>query len=334
LFLVEQGLKKCEENTKLFGKPISSVSVILDFENFSVKHLYRPVFRVLSQISDTVDANYPETLGRMFLTRCPRVIPVLWTIINTFVEERTREKFLILKSDELIEYIDEINIPDFLGGPMQFRAPSGGTLPRSLYLREDEPDKFDADNSLFGDNAYTVVSIKEGCAHEILVPISQKGERIWYDFDLLKSECVFTIYRIGKLKPTSINPTDEDENDNHIRPSSPTPKIHSTLQAVTIFDKPLNESSSDDIHRLTSPLHCHDGNSVQQTFVCSQAGNYVLQWRHAVNHHTTSPFDFISGSHKTKIMYNYQRLSPTRSSTDMNTNGYLSNEQRTSLASS
>jgi hypothetical protein len=55
---------------------------------------------------------------RMFLTRCPRVIPVLWTIINTFVEERTRDKFAILKTDELIEYIDEINIPDFLGGQM------------------------------------------------------------------------------------------------------------------------------------------------------------------------------------------------------------------------
>lgn len=54
----------------------------------------------------------------MFLTRCPRVIPVLWTIINTFVEERTREKFAILKTDELSEYIDEINIPDFLGGQM------------------------------------------------------------------------------------------------------------------------------------------------------------------------------------------------------------------------
>ena len=55
---------------------------------------------------------------RMFLTRCPRVIPVLWTIINTFVEERTRDKFAILKTDELTEYIDEINIPDFLGGQM------------------------------------------------------------------------------------------------------------------------------------------------------------------------------------------------------------------------
>ena len=53
--------EKKQNNDFLF---LSSVSVILDFENFSVKHLYRPVFRVLSQISDTVDANYPETLGR------------------------------------------------------------------------------------------------------------------------------------------------------------------------------------------------------------------------------------------------------------------------------
>jgi hypothetical protein len=54
----------------------------------------------------------------MFLTRAPRLIPVLWTIINTFVEERTREKFTILKTDELNEYVDEINIPDFLSGQM------------------------------------------------------------------------------------------------------------------------------------------------------------------------------------------------------------------------
>jgi len=48
----------------LFFLLFSSVCVILDLENFSVKHLYRPIFRVLSQISDTVEANYPETLGR------------------------------------------------------------------------------------------------------------------------------------------------------------------------------------------------------------------------------------------------------------------------------
>ena len=80
---------------------------------------------------------WPDHLYRMFLTRCPRVIPVLWTIINTFVEERTREKFAILKTDELIEYIDEINIPDFLGGQMQVRV--GG---KTFLLRSHTPSVF------------------------------------------------------------------------------------------------------------------------------------------------------------------------------------------------
>ncbi|CAF0966242.1 unnamed protein product [Adineta steineri] len=329
LYLVEQGLNKCEENTKIFGKPISSVCVILDFENFSVKHLYRPVFRVISQITDTVEANYPETLGRLFLTRCPRLIPVLWTIINTFVEEQTRAKFAILKTDELNEYVDEINIPDFLSGQMPFQGSSGGTVPRSLYLHEDEHDKTDGESSLFGDNAYKVVSIKENCAHEILIPVSQKGERIWYDFDLLKSECTFTIYRLGKIKTSEHN-----DNEDNLRPSSPTQKLNSTLHATTIYDKPLIESTTDDIVRLTQPCIYHDGDSVQQTFVCQQPGNYVLQWRHSTSHHTASPFDFISGSHKTKIMYHYERQSPARLSTDISTNGYFNNEQRTTLTSS
>ncbi|CAF3476664.1 unnamed protein product [Rotaria socialis] len=314
LCLVEEGLKKCEENTKIFGKPISSVCVILDFENFSVKHLYRPVFRVISQISDTVEANYPETLGRMFLTRCPRVIPVLWTIINTFVEERTREKFTILKTDELTEYIDEINIPDFLGGQLSLHAPSGGVVPRSLYVHEDEPDKFDAENSLFGDSSYTVVTIKDGDVHEVLIPISQKGDKIWYDFDLLKSECTFTIYRIGKIKAT-----EHDDNEDNLRPSSPTPKSNSTLHATTIYDKPLVESTTDDITRLSQPSVYHAGDSVQETYVCQQPGNYALQWRHSTSHHSASPFDFISGSHKTKIMYHYERQSSDNNNNNNNT---------------
>jgi len=103
---------------------------------------------------------------------------------------------------------------------------------------------------------------------------------------------------------------------------------------VTIYDKPLIESSTDDIIRLTQPCIYHDGDSVQQTYVCQQPGNYVLQWRHSTSHHTTSPFDFISGTHKTKIMYHYELQSPARLSTDVTTNGCIGGEQRTSLTSS
>lgn len=157
----------------------------------------------------------------------------------------------------------------------------------------------------------------------------QRGDRLWYDFDLLKSECTFTIYRIGKLKSS-----EQEQNDDHIHSSSPAQKSSSTIPASTIYDKPLVESSTDDIVRLTQPVVYHDGDSVQQTYICQQSGNYVLQWRHSTSHHTSSPFDFISGSHKTKIMYHYEWQSSTSLTSDITSNGYVNNEQRTSLTSS
>ena len=78
----------------------------------------------------------------MFLTRCPRVIPVLWTVINTFVEERTREKFAILKGDELAEFVDEINIPDFLGGQMLVRRCTVTEIDDASSLSLSPPSSF------------------------------------------------------------------------------------------------------------------------------------------------------------------------------------------------
>lgn len=137
---------------------------------------------------------------------------------------------------------------------------------------------------------------------------------------------------MGKIKISSNH--DNDDEDHHQRPSSPTIRSQSTLHAQTVLDKPLAESQTDDIQRLTTPLICHDGDSVQQTFVCSQPGNYVLQWKHSSNHHNNSPFDFISSSHKTKIMYIYKRMAPARVSSDLTGNGHIVAEQRTSMSSS
>lgn len=37
------------------------------------------------RITEVVEANYPETLGRVLVTRAPRVFPILWTVISTFI---------------------------------------------------------------------------------------------------------------------------------------------------------------------------------------------------------------------------------------------------------
>lgn len=47
-----------------------------------MRHLWRPGVKALLRIIEVVEANYPETLGRLLILRAPRVFPVLWTLVS------------------------------------------------------------------------------------------------------------------------------------------------------------------------------------------------------------------------------------------------------------
>lgn len=49
-----------------------------------MRHLWRPGVKALLRIIEVVEANYPETLGRLLILRAPRVFPVLWTLVRTW----------------------------------------------------------------------------------------------------------------------------------------------------------------------------------------------------------------------------------------------------------
>ncbi|XP_008562780.1 PREDICTED: SEC14-like protein 5, partial [Galeopterus variegatus] len=76
----EEGQKRCEGNTKQFGRPISSWTCLLDLEGLNMRHLWRPGVKALLRMIEVVEDNYPETLGRLLIVRAPRVFPVLWTL--------------------------------------------------------------------------------------------------------------------------------------------------------------------------------------------------------------------------------------------------------------
>uniref|UniRef100_A0A8C1QZR0 SEC14-like lipid binding 1 n=1 Tax=Cyprinus carpio TaxID=7962 RepID=A0A8C1QZR0_CYPCA len=82
LSINEEGLRHCEENTKIFGKPISCWTCLVDLEGLNMRHLWRPGIKALLRMIELVGANYPETLGRLLILRAPRVFPVLWTLVN------------------------------------------------------------------------------------------------------------------------------------------------------------------------------------------------------------------------------------------------------------
>lgn len=105
--------------SKATGKRVSSTIYIMDLKGGALKLIGGKVYDFIKAASKIGQDNYPEVLGKMFIVNAPLVFYGVWNMIKPWIDERTRNKISILGSSfkkELLEYIDEENLPDFLGG--------------------------------------------------------------------------------------------------------------------------------------------------------------------------------------------------------------------------
>uniref|UniRef100_A0A8C7MQI1 SEC14 like lipid binding 1 n=1 Tax=Oncorhynchus kisutch TaxID=8019 RepID=A0A8C7MQI1_ONCKI len=305
LSINEEGLRRCEENTKVFGRPISCWTCLVDLEGLNMRHLWRPGVKALLRIIEVVEANYPETLGRLLILRAPRVFPVLWTLVSPFIDENTRKKFLIYAGNDyqgpggLLDYIDKEIIPDFLGGECMCEVPEGGLVPKSLYRTAEELENEDI--SLWTETIYQSASVFKGAPHEVVLEIIDAASVITWDFDVCKGDVVFHLYH-SKRAP---QPPRKD----------PLVGQHSSITTpggnnVQLIDKSWTLGL--DYSMVESPLTCKEGESVQGSHVTRWPGFYILQWRfHTMPGSASTNLPRVDdvlaslqvSSHKCKVMY-------------------------------
>ncbi|XP_067229518.1 SEC14-like protein 1 isoform X2 [Chanodichthys erythropterus] len=303
LSINEEGLRRCEENTKVFGRPISCWTCLVDLEGLNMRHLWRPGVKALLRIIEVVEANYPETLGRLLILRAPRVFPVLWTLVSPFIDENTRKKFLIYAGNDyqgpggLVDYIDKEIIPDFLGGECMCEVPEGGLVPKSLYRTAEELENDEI--RLWTETIYQSASIFKGVPHELLIEIIDASSVITWDFDVCKGDVIFNIYH-SKRAP---QPPRKDPLATH-GITSP------TGNNVQLIDK--SWLLGQDYSMVESPLTCKEGESVQGSHVTRWPGFYILQWKfHSMPACATTNLPRVDdvlatlqvSSHKCKVMY-------------------------------
>uniref|UniRef100_A0A8C8GQM1 SEC14 like lipid binding 1 n=1 Tax=Oncorhynchus tshawytscha TaxID=74940 RepID=A0A8C8GQM1_ONCTS len=294
LSINEEGLRRCEENTKVFGRPISCWTCLVDLEGLNMRHLWRPGVKALLRIIEVVEANYPETLGRLLILRAPRVFPVLWTLVSPFIDENTRKKFLIYAGNDyqgpggLLDYIDKEVIPDFLGGECMCEVPEGGLVPKSLYRTAEELENEDI--SLWTETIYQSASVFKGAPHEVVIEIIDASSVITWDFDVCKGDVVFHLYH-SKLGQHSSITTPGGNN-------------------VQLIDKSWTIGL--DYSMVESPLTCKEGESVQGSHVTRWPGFYILQWKfHTMPGSASTNLPRVDdvlaslqvSSHKCKVMY-------------------------------
>ncbi|KAF4092678.1 hypothetical protein AMELA_G00023480 [Ameiurus melas] len=289
LSINEEGLRRCEENTIIFGKPISCWTCLVDLEGLNMRHLWRPGIKALLRIIEVVEANYPETLGRLLILRAPRVFPVLWTLISPFIDENTRKKFLIYAGNDyqdsggLVDYIDKEFIPDFLGGDCPCQVPDGGVVPKSLYRTPEELENEEI--KLWTDTIYKTASVFKGAPHEVLIEITEASSVITWDFDVCKGDAVFNIYHSRKAPQTQ-----RDTLGNLTGPGG---------NNVQVIEKAWTLGK--DYSLVETALTCKEGESIQGSHVTRWPGLYILQW---CFHSSASSLSSLQiSTQKCRVMY-------------------------------
>ncbi|XP_004586786.2 SEC14-like protein 5 [Ochotona princeps] len=262
LSISEEAQRRCEGSSKQLGRPISSWTCLLDLDGLNMRHLWRPGVKVLLRMIEVVEANYPETLGRLLIVRAPRVFPVLWTLISPFINENTRHKFLIYSGRDylgpggLVDYLDRDVIPDFLGGQSLCNVPEGGLVPKSLYLTEEEQGH--AEQLRKWSETYHSASVLRGAPHEVVVEILEGESVITWDFDVLRGDMVFSLYHT-KQAPT---------------PAAQEPGARAGRQLID-----RSWVLGVDYSHVQAPLLCREGESIQGSHVTRWPGVYLLQWQ-------------------------------------------------------
>ncbi|XP_058451749.1 protein real-time isoform X2 [Malaya genurostris] len=291
LHICEEGLKLMKEATTTFGKPIGNWCLLVDLDGLSMRHLWRPGVKALLRIIETVEKNYPETMGRVLIVRAPRVFPVLWTIVSAFIDENTRPKFLFFggpdclhTEDGLEHYIPTESIPSFLGGscnpsistvaePVPTKLYTrcflsachctliheGGLIPKHLYKSDSAEENNGVPHGHDHHGLYKSVDLKPGQIFELIIKNTDPKSVLTWDFDVLKNDLLFGSYRTDSWIEQGFNDLTVSDSFSSVFDSK------EFKEGVNYF-------------KLEDKVKCNPKEGVQGSHEMATAGTYVLQW--------------------------------------------------------
>ncbi|KPJ15461.1 Protein real-time [Papilio machaon] len=257
LHVCEEGLRQLEEATRKSERAVHAWCLLVDLDGLNMRHLWRPGVRALLRIIQVVEANYPETMGRVLIVRAPRVFPILWTIVSTFIDAQTRFAsgwwWRVPQRCYFTSFVHE-----------------GGLVPKSLYVSGAFTER-DGD-PLCEDSIYHSVSLAKGQVHEVVVRNCDPHSVLTWDFDVLRHDIAFTVFRTAHDLPAA---TPSAEHNATALCAGGGAEPRSLLQQL----EARGWREGQHYQRVEPTLVCHDGESIQGSHVMTECGSYLLQWR-------------------------------------------------------
>lgn len=105
--------------SRLAGTHLDQTFGIMDVAGVGMSHLTGEVKRLMGIVTKYDQDNYPEMLGHICIINAPAVFRMIWAFAKGLIDPRTQSKIEILGvnyKEALLKWVDEENLPIFLGG--------------------------------------------------------------------------------------------------------------------------------------------------------------------------------------------------------------------------
>ena len=103
----------------LFDRQIHQSFNIMDMGGFGMSMWTKTNMNLIKNMMRVTQENYPEMMGKLIICNAPMLFSAVYAVIKGWLDERTRKKISMCGSGyyrTLLEFVDEDQIPQFLGG--------------------------------------------------------------------------------------------------------------------------------------------------------------------------------------------------------------------------
>lgn len=194
------------EQTKKLGRLIDTHTNVLDMEGVSLS--IKDLLPILNFVTDQDLKYYPETLGQTIVLNAPSFAPMMWGLIQKFLDPGVAKRVVILSydyKDALLKLIDKSHVPKQFGGDHPFEFPKFD-YQTTLQWFEDEEKKM----------GYSTTNVAAGSTLDLTEDVEQGADvKITYAFRTVGYDIFFSIDFVSADTKTKVSILPSTRYDSH-----------------------------------------------------------------------------------------------------------------------